>query len=108
MAWPTSRYHADDVVLARLSDTRTWPQSARTFGRRPLPRREPGFGSRRGSYSGGGGGDGGDGGGGGGGGGGVYDTVGAKLAALEASIDTLQLVLLSDALLTNQRQLEHR
>ena len=58
MAWPTSRYHADDVVLARLSDTRTWPQSARTFGRRPLPRREPGFGSRRGSYSGGGGGDG--------------------------------------------------
>ena len=31
-----------------------------------------------------------------------------KLAALEASIDTLQLVLLSDALLTNQRQLEHR
>ena len=38
----------------------------------------------------------------------VYDTVGAKLAALEASIDTLQLVLLSDALLTNQRQLEQR
>ena len=70
------------------------------------------------AYSGGGGGGGdggssggarcggGDGGGGGGGGGGVYDTVGAKLAALEASIDTLQLVLLSDALLTNQRQLE--
>ena len=60
-----------------------------------------------------GGGDGGSGGndgggGGGGGGGGVYDTVGAKLAALEASIDTLQLVLLSDALLTNQRQLEQR
>ena len=41
-----------------------------------------------------------------GGGGGVYDTVGAKLAALEASIDTLQLLLLSDAVLTNQRQLE--
>ena len=72
------------------------------------------------AYSGGGGGGGdggssggarcggGDGGGGGGGGGGVYDTVGAKLAALEASVDTLQLVLLSDALLTNQRQLEHR
>ena len=38
--------------------------------------------------------------------GGVYDTVGAKLAALEASIDTLQLLLLSDAVLTNQRQLE--
>mgnify|MGYP001199297712 FL=1 len=36
--------------------------------------------------------------------GGVYDTVGAKLAALEASIDTLQLLLLSDAVLTNQRQ----
>ena len=53
-----------------------------------------------------GGGDGGSGGSGGGGGGGVYDTVGAKLAALEASVDTLQLVLLSDALLTNQRQLE--
>ena len=35
-------------------------------------------------------------------------TVGAKLAALEASIDTLQLVLLSDALLTNQSQLEQR
>jgi len=50
---------------------------------------------------------GGDGGSGGSGGGcGVYDTVGAKLAALEASVDTLQLVLLSDALLTNQRQLE--
>ena len=66
------------------------------------------------SGGGGGGGDGGSsggarcGGGDGGGGGGVYDTVGAKLAALEASIDTLQLVLLSDALLTNQRQLEHR
>ena len=72
------------------------------------------------AYSGGGGGGGdggssggarcggGDGGGGGGGGGGVYDTVGAKLAALEASVDTLQLVLLSDALLTNQRQLEQR
>jgi len=58
--------------------------------------------------SGGSGGGGGGGGGGSGGGGGVYDTVGAKLAALEASIDTLQLVLLSDALLTNQRQLEHR
>ena len=57
------------------------------------------------AYSGGGsgGGDGGS-----GGGGGVYDTVGAKLTALEASIDTLQLVLLSDALLTNQRQLEQR
>jgi hypothetical protein len=27
---------------------------------------------------------------------------------LEASIDTLQLVLLSDAVLTNQRQLEQR
>ena len=53
-----------------------------------------------------GGGDGGS--GGSGGGGGVYDTVGAKLTALEASIDTLQLVLLSDALLTNQRQLEQR
>jgi hypothetical protein len=41
-------------------------------------------------------------------GGGVYDTVGAKLAALEASIDTLQLVLLSDAVLTNQRQLKQQ
>ena len=60
------------------------------------------------AYSGGGSGGGGGGSGGGGGGGGVYDTVGAKLAALEASIDTLQLVLLSDALLTNQRQLEQR
>ena len=66
------------------------------------------------SGGGGGGGDGGSsggarcGGGDGGGCGGVYDTVGAKLAALEASIDTLQLVLLSDALLTNQSQLEQR
>ena len=57
------------------------------------------------AYSGGGSGGGG---GGSGGGCGVYDTVGAKLAALEASVDTLQLVLLSDALLTNQRQLEQR
>jgi len=60
------------------------------------------------AYSGGGSGGGDGGSGGSGGGGGVYDTVGAKLAALEASIDTLQLVLLSDALLTNQRQLEQR
>ena len=53
-----------------------------------------------------GGGDSGSGGSGGSGGaGGVYDTVGAKLAALEASIDTLQLLLLSDSVLTNQRQL---
>jgi len=60
------------------------------------------------AYSGGGSGGGDGGSGGSGGGGGVYDTVGAKLTALEASIDTLQLVLLSDALLTNQRQLEQR
>jgi len=60
------------------------------------------------AYSGGGSGGSCGGDGGSGGGGGVYDTVGAKLTALEASIDTLQLVLLSDALLTNQRQLEQR
>ncbi len=33
---------------------------------------------------------------------GVYDPIGAKLAALDVSVDTLQLVLLSDAVLTNQ------
>ena len=46
MAWPTARYKAEDVVLARLSDTRLWPQS-RSFGsppgRRHLSRKEAGL-----------------------------------------------------------------
>ena len=50
MAWPTARYKAEDVVLARLSDTRRWPQSqsqsrssGNPAGRRPLSRKEAGL-----------------------------------------------------------------
>ena len=35
----------------------------------------------------------------------VYDTCGAKLAALGASVDTLQLAFLSDIVVTNQSAL---
>ena len=37
----------------------------------------------------------------------VYDAYGAKLAGLTASVDTVQLALLSDAVLTNQPALRH-